>query len=40
MKKIEIKMAKRVIDPDIRDFLLLKDMTIIPLSGSAFTYSS
>jgi hypothetical protein len=30
MKKIEIKMAKRVIDPDMRDFLLFIDMATIP----------
>jgi hypothetical protein len=32
-KKRELKMIKRVMDPEVRDLLLFKDMTIIPLSG-------
>ena len=39
MKKIEIKMAKRVIDPDIRDFLHFIDMATI-LYEVCFTDSS
>ena len=38
-KSRKLKITKRVIDPAIRDLLLFEDMTVIPLSRSAFTYS-